>query len=208
MSITGYLGLKSAITLPTNIDSKVVTGIESNAFKNSLSLASVIIPSTVTSIGTDAFRSCSNLVNIVIPSNVTHLGSGVFKGCASLQGCYFKGDAPVIDSSLFDAANSNKTVIYYLSGTSGWGPAFGGGFSQPWNPKAQLNDGSFGVGADGFGFNIAGYSNMIVVVEACTNLAGSVWSTLETNTLVGGTAYFNDPRSTNYTGRFYRFRMP
>jgi hypothetical protein len=64
-----------------------------------------------------------------------------------------------------------------------------------------------------FGFNITGSSNLVMVVEACTDLANPVWSPVGTNTLnifigTNGTAYFSDPQWTNYPGRFYRLRSP
>ena len=59
-----------------------------------------------------------------------------------------------------------------------------------------------------FGFNITGDSNMVVVVEVCTNLSNPAWQPVQTNTLTGGTSNFSDPQWTNYPGRFYRLRSP
>ena len=59
-----------------------------------------------------------------------------------------------------------------------------------------------------FGFNITGGSNLVIVVETCTNLTNPVWSPLRTNTLTTGLSYFNDSQWTNYPGRFYRLRSP
>lgn len=67
---------------------------------------------------------------------------------------------------------------------------------------------SFGVRTNQFGFNITGNSNLVVVVEACTNPANPAWSPVGTNTLTGGSSYFGDPRWTNYPRRFYRLRSP
>jgi hypothetical protein len=49
---------------------------------------------------------------------------------------------------------------------------------------------------------------MVVVVEACTDLANAVWSPVGTNTLTGGSSYFSDPQWTNYPARLYRLRWP
>jgi hypothetical protein len=70
-------------------------------------------------------------------------------------------------------------------------------------PK-QISPASPGVRTNQFGFNITGTSNIVVVVEASTNLANSTWSPLRTNTLTGGSYYFSDPQWTNYSSRFYR----
>ena len=72
-----------------------------------------------------------------------------------------------------------------------------------------LNSGSnFGLQTDGFGFIISWATNKSVVVEASTNLIDPTWSPVATNTLAGGTSYFNDPQWANYPRRFYRVRAP
>jgi hypothetical protein len=103
----------------------------------------------------------------------------------------------------------NNATVYYLQGTTGWGPEFQGG--RPivlWNPQVQANDASFGVRTNRFGFTITGTSGLVIVVEACTNLANSIWSPLQTITLTSGESYFSDPQWTNYHARFYRLRSP
>lgn len=66
-----------------------------------------------------------------------------------------------------------------------------------------------GVGTNGFGFNLIGNSNLVVVVvEACTNLANPVWQPVQTNTLISGSFYFSDPGCTNYPSRFYHVALP
>jgi len=125
-----------------------------------------------------------------------------------LTGVYFQGNTPTPtnDSSVF--SGDNNGIVYYLAATTGWGPTFDGLPTMLWNPQAQTNDGSFGVQNNQFGFNIAGSSNLVVVVESCTNPANPVWSPVATNTLTGGTSYFSDPKWTNYPARFYRIRSP
>jgi PKD repeat protein len=65
-----------------------------------------------------------------------------------------------------------------------------------------------GVRTNQFGFVITGTSNLVVVVEASTKLVNPTWYPLQTNTLTGGSFYFNDPEWTNYPSRFYRLRWP
>ena len=66
----------------------------------------------------------------------------------------------------------------------------------------------FGVRTNQFGFNINWADGMVVVVEACTDLANPIWSPVGTNTLTGGSSYFSDPQWTNYPARLYRLRWP
>ncbi|MGA2866939.1 MAG: histidine phosphatase family protein [Verrucomicrobiota bacterium] len=74
--------------------------------------------------------------------------------------------------------------------------------------QMQISSASPGVRTNQFGFNITGTSNIVVVVEASTNLANPTWSPLRTNTLTGGSSYFSDPQWTNYSSRFYRLYWP
>ena len=63
-----------------------------------------------------------------------------------------------------------------------------------------------GVGPDGFGFTITGSSNLVLVVEACTNLLSPAWRPVGTNTLTGKPSYFSEAGWTNHSTRFYRLR--
>jgi hypothetical protein len=98
--------------------------------------------------------------------------------------------------------NDTSATVYYLAGRTGWGATFDGRPVVCWNPQAQ----NLGVRSNQFGFTITGSSNLVIVVEACTDLANPVWSPVGTNTLTGGSSYFSDLQWTNSPVRFYRFR--
>jgi hypothetical protein len=132
-----------------------------------------------------------------------------FFDCINLTNVYFLGNAPGTDSSFFGE------TVYYLPGTTGWEnfAQLTGVTTLLWSPQVQTGNGSFGVQSNQFGFNITGNSNLVVVVEACTNLANPVWLPVSTNTLntfvgTNGTSYFSDPQWTNYPSRFYGFSWP
>ena len=101
-----------------------------------------------------------------------------------------------------------KPIVYDLPGTTTWGSTFGGLPTALWNPQVSRSDPSFGVRSDQFGFAITGMTNLIIVVEACADLARPVWSPVATNTLADGAVSFSDPQWTNYPARFYRLRSP
>jgi hypothetical protein len=65
--------------------------------------------------------------------------------------------------------------------------------------------GNVGVVSGQFGFDIAGGSNQVVVVEASTNLVS--WTPLSTNTLGAAPLHFNDLDWTNFPQRFYRANL-
>jgi hypothetical protein len=182
-----------------------VTDIGNYAFRLCTSLTSVAIPNSATNIGSCAFFVCSSLTNVTIGNGVASIEDSAFLGCQSLKGIYFKGSAPSLGSSVFAY---DSAPVYYLLETAGWGPMFAGLPTVLWNPQAQTTGAGFGVGSNGFGFNITSTNNLVVVVEAATNLAGPAWSPIQTNTLTAGSSYFNDPHWTNFPARFYRLNMP
>jgi hypothetical protein len=95
-----------------------------------------------------------------------------------------------------------------LPEAAGWSSSFGWRPAVLWNPLIQGSDSSFGVQNDQFGFNIAGTANIPIKVEACTDLACPVWTSLATLTLTNGLFYFSDPQWTNFPGRYYRITSP
>ena len=102
----------------------------------------------------------------------------------------------------------DPATIYYLPGTTGWGTNSSGLPTVLWNPQVQSSRATFGVRTSQFGFNIIDTSNLVIVVEACTDPGNPIWSPVGTNTLTSGSAYFSDSQLTNYPGRFYRLRSP
>jgi hypothetical protein len=102
--------------------------------------------------------------------------------------------------------------VYYMPGTTAWPtppptpPLFGGRPMVLWNPQI-LDDASFGVVDNHFGFTITGTSGMIVVVEASTDLI--TWTPLQTISFTSGSFAFSDPALVSaQAARFYRPRMP
>lgn len=208
--ITGYTGSGGAVIIPSTIIGLPVTRIEDSAFSGCTSLTSVTIPNSVTSIGSEAFSYCARLTSVTIGNSITNIGSQGFYRCTSLTGVFFQGNAPSLGADVF--GGDNNLTVYYLPGTTGWGTAFGGRPTLMWTPQVplQVQTGytTFGVRTNRFGFNITGSSGLVIVVEACTNLANPIWVPLQTNTLTGDLFYFSDPRWMNYPARFYRLRSP
>jgi hypothetical protein len=196
-----YSSALAGVTIPNS-----VTNIGSYAFLDCSRLASICIPDGVATIGNYTFGSCSLLTNITIAKNITSIGDAAFSGCSRLTGVYFKGNAPAVFNNAFQW--DETATVYYLPGTSGWGATFGGRPALLWNPQARTTDGGFGVRQNSFGFNIAGTTDIPIVVEATTNLAAQSWVPLQSCTLTNGLIHFSDAQWSNYSGRLYRIRSP
>jgi hypothetical protein len=139
-----------------------------------------------------------------MPASVTTIGDWAFSACNNLTGIYFRGDAPGVGGTNLFVGDS--ATVYYLPGTTGWGSKYYGLKSLLWNP--QVTGTNFGVSNKKFGFTIVGTSNIVVVVQACTNLTNPTWVPVGTNTLNGGSSSFTDAKWTNYLNRFYRSSFP
>ncbi len=80
IGVKSGITLSGSLTIPEDIDGKIVTRIENSAFSNCTALTSVIIPASVTSIGAQAFYGCSSLEKVIIlnKSKAVTLGSEAF----------------------------------------------------------------------------------------------------------------------------------
>ncbi len=163
------------------------------------------IPDIVTSLQVGSFLSCVGLSGLIVPKSIANLTSFACYNSANLKAVYFLGNAPSAGTGALDFT---PAIVYYLPGTTGWGPTYFGHTTVLWNPEISTIDSGLGIKNNQFGFNITGTSNLTIVVEACTNLVNPSWTAVGTNTLVGGSSYFSDPQWTNYSAHFYRLRSP
>ena len=137
ITIIGYTGSGGAVIIPSTIEGKTVTGIMYLAFASCTSLTSVIMPAGLIEIGYMAFASCTSLTSVTLPANVTAIGYLAFVSCTSLMGVYFEGNAPsYCDYTAF--AGIHNATVYYLVGTTGWGPTFCGLPTALWNTPPSV----------------------------------------------------------------------
>lgn len=76
VTIRDYIGTDMAITIPSQLDGRVVTAIGSGAFGEK-GLTQVIIPDSVTSIGDLAFAE-NQITYVKLPNSLKKIGEGVF----------------------------------------------------------------------------------------------------------------------------------
>jgi hypothetical protein len=183
-----------------------VVSIGSEAFEYCTNLVELLIPNSVTTIGSFAFFNCSKLIRVFVGSGLAQISYGAFEQCSRLQEMYFAGNAPTVDNNYI--FYGDPAIAYYFAGTTGWGSTLANIPAVLWNPQMQTSGLGFGVGTNGFGFAITGNRNVLIVVEASTNLSGADWVPVSTNMLTGSPFYFSDPGSKNFPKRFYRLRTP
>ena len=88
VTITGYTGTASELTIPSQIEGLPVTRIGNDAFVGNKQVTSLLIPDTVQYIARYAFAGCSNMYSIRIPASVTFVGSNAFTNCQNLTNIY------------------------------------------------------------------------------------------------------------------------
>ena len=86
ITITGYAGAETKLSIPSHIDGLEVVAIGREAFKNS-ALTEVVIPDTVKKLDWFAFYGSSQLLGVAIPTSVTKIEYGAFDGCGKLTIC-------------------------------------------------------------------------------------------------------------------------
>lgn len=112
LSLVGYTGTDSIITIPSVINEKTVTTIGANAFKDNTVLTSITLPSTITTVNNSAFENCTSLTNVAISESVTSIGEWAFSNCTSLTNITFPESVTSIGELAFYNCTSLQCVFY------------------------------------------------------------------------------------------------
>ena len=118
MTLAGYLGNVTELTLPTQYNSKSVTSIGDDSFAYCTGLTSIVIPNSVTSIGDYAFYDCTGLTSVEIPGSVTSIAYGVFYGCSGLTSVEIPNSVESIGSYAFQNCDGLTSIEIPNSVTS------------------------------------------------------------------------------------------
>lgn len=110
VSIIGYKGSKTDITIPDEIDGKSDIVIGENAFSKCDNVVSVEITENVTDIRPNAFFGCSNLKKIKIKGKIDEIESNTFSGCSSLESVEIPNSVERIDFEAFSGCSSLKKI--------------------------------------------------------------------------------------------------
>jgi len=122
----------ASITIPDS-----VVSLGNFAFAYCSRLTSITIPDSVTVIGDRVFPRCSSLASVIIGKSVNSIGAAVFANCPSLTSVYFRGNVP--RSTADDIFYLRDLVtVYYLAGSTGWGPTFFGRPTALWEEQIDI----------------------------------------------------------------------
>ena len=111
ITITGYVGDKTEVVIPGEINGKKVTTIGDRAFGECTSLTGVTIPEGVTGIGNRAFNDCTSLTSVTIPEGVTSIGDDAFELCVNLTSISLPKSLTSIGSWGFSATGLTSITI-------------------------------------------------------------------------------------------------
>jgi hypothetical protein len=101
ITITGYTGPDSIVTIPSTINGYPVAAIGANAFSNQDAVSDVTIPNSVIDIGDGAFINCSGLTSVTFGNSVTNIGEQAFYECYGLTSVTIPAGVTTIGKDAF-----------------------------------------------------------------------------------------------------------
>lgn len=117
VTITGYTGSDTALTVPAMLDGSPVTEIAADAFAEQTNLTSVTLPDGLKKIADDAFFNCTSLKTLTLPDSVTSLTGAAFSGCTQEITLTLDGNSPyTVDNGGALCADNGRTLVAYLGG--------------------------------------------------------------------------------------------
>jgi hypothetical protein len=119
ITVTGYTGTGTDVTIPSHIQGLPVTAVASSAFSWNARLTSISIPDTVVDLGGSyAFAGCSNLTSMRIPDSVTVIWDQEFLWCTGLTNVVIGNGVTRIDYAAFAGCTNLKNAAIGANVTS------------------------------------------------------------------------------------------
>ena len=114
ITITGYTGAESHVTVPSTIAGKKVTSINDwdGVFEDNTKLLSITFSSNMRNIGEYTFKGCTELKSISGFEYITELAEGAFKDCSSLTAVNFGKNLTHIPASCFANCVKLKDISF------------------------------------------------------------------------------------------------
>ncbi len=109
VTITGYNGSDTEISIPSTLGGLPVRGIGDRAFQ-SKRMTRAVIPEGVESIGLRAFYGCAAMTDIVLSHTLLSIGQDAFSGCFSLTSIFVPSYVSSIHESAFNTCRSMTSI--------------------------------------------------------------------------------------------------
>lgn len=84
LTVARYTGIGGNVTIPIELNGRMVSSVGAFAFAFQQPVTSVVIPDGVTNLGYAAFSGIG-ITNVVIPNGITSLGTNLFEFCGNLR---------------------------------------------------------------------------------------------------------------------------
>ncbi len=122
VTIDGYVGAETEVTIPTHIDGKLVQEINEYAFAYNPILKKVDISDNVFRIMESAFYHCENLKEVKLSRQLWGIDTCAFASCTSLKEIFLPASLEELGLSVFqgstalEAFHSESEIIYDVDG--------------------------------------------------------------------------------------------
>lgn len=180
ITITGYTGVATVITVPATLEGLPVTAIGDYAFYSRADLAGITLPDSTISIGEYAFSDCSGLASFAIPNEVAVIGRHAFVNCTGLSSVLIPNRVTVLERATFAGCSSLTNITIGNSVTAIGEHAFNHCGNLP---GITIPEGVTSIGNNAFAF--------------CSKLTSV--SMPDTVTTLGDRAFYNCPSLTGIT---------
>lgn len=85
LSVIGYSGSASSVSVPASVGQQRVTAVERSAFAGNEQIREIRIEAGITELADGAFKNCERLERVTLPDSLEKVGAGAFDGCDRLE---------------------------------------------------------------------------------------------------------------------------
>ena len=124
--ITKYTGAATVVTVPSKLEGKPVTAIESLAFYYGTKIQYLALPATLTELRENALYYCEELETVVLPDGLKVLGEKAFSWCRSLKSVTLPSGITEIPHFCFNECHGLEEIVLPAGITSVGNRAFSG----------------------------------------------------------------------------------
>ena len=111
ISIIKYYGTDEIVTIPSEIESKIVSKIDEHAFENNKLIKTINVPGSVKIIGENAFYYCKNLEFVFLSEGIETISRYSFSDCSKLKKINIPNSVKTIEDLAFSYCISLESIV-------------------------------------------------------------------------------------------------